>query len=286
MIRSCHHQQQKKENKLIRVLGVDVSKRSVSACLLEQRPVEPRQFYYKYDFKTFKADASGIKGILELNPEIALIEPTGTNYSKLWVTILSENGVTIKFVGHNELRKYRESHLRLPDKDDNADALALACYGFDYTSTNRYLRIRDASTAKLRELVLRLHHLNRVQSPIINRLRHDFAWQFLEFALSQSSWSRSGEVPLLWGWLAGERTSKKYDIKYINSVGLGLTNTVKRHAKRICDLQREEYEIEDNIKEILANTKYIAYIIAFDKFGFGTRTQALILSQIYPLSNL
>ncbi|WP_414625199.1 IS110 family transposase [Calothrix sp. CCY 0018] len=267
------------------MLGVDVSKRSVSVCLLEQKPSEPRQFYYKYDFKTFNADASGIKSILELKSDVALIEPTGTNYSKLWVSILSENGVTIKFVGHSELRKYRESHLRLPDKDDNADALALACYAFDYTSTNRYLKIRDATTSKLRELILRLHHLNRVQSPIINRLRQDLAWQFPEVALSRSARSRSGDVPLLWGWLAGERTSKKYDIKYLNSVGLGLTNTVKRHAQRICDLQREEYEIENNIKEILDSSKYLAYIKAFNIFGFGIRTQALILSQIYPLSN-
>ncbi len=270
---------------MTRVLGVDVSKRSVSVCLLEQKPSEPRQFYYKYDFKTFNADASGIKSILELKSDVALIEPTGTNYSKLWVSILSENGVTIKFVGHSELRKYRESHLRLPDKDDNADALALACYAFDYTSTNRYLKIRDATTSKLRELILRLHHLNRVQSPIINRLRQDLAWQFPEVALSRSARSRSGDVPLLWGWLAGERTSKKYDIKYLNSVGLGLTNTVKRHAQRICDLQREEYEIENNIKEILDSSKYLAYIKAFNIFGFGIRTQALILSQIYPLSN-
>lgn len=270
---------------MTKVLGIDVSKRSVSVCLLEQKPEEPKQFYYKYDFKSFKADASGIKGILQLKPDLALIEPTGTNYSKLWVTILGENGVTIRFVGHKELRKYRESHLRLPDKDDNADALALACYAFDYVSTDRYLKIRDSTTAKLRELILRLHHLNRVQNPIVNRLRQDLAWQFPEVALSQSPRSRSGNVPLLWGWLAGERTSKKYDYKYLNSVGLGLTQTVKRHAQRICDLQREEYAIEDEMQEILANTKYIAYINAFNEFGFGMRTQALILSQIYPLTN-
>lgn len=270
---------------ITRVLGIDVSKRSVSTCLLEQKPSDIRQFYYKYAFQCFNADASGIKGILSLNPDVAIIEPTGTNYSKLWVKILGENGVTIKFVDHSKLRKYREFHLELPDKDDNADALALACYYFDYSSPSRYLTVRDATTSQLRELILRLNHLNRVQSPIINRLRQDLAWQFPEIALTQSNRSRSGDIPLLWGWLAGERNSKKYDLKYMDSVGLGINNTVKKHAARLCDLYREEYEIEDRIKDFLQLPKYIPYIKAFDDFGFGARTQALILSQIYPLSN-
>ncbi|MEH2277714.1 MAG: hypothetical protein V7K40_23720 [Nostoc sp.] len=41
----------------------------------------------------------------------------------------------------------------------------------------------DRSIVKIRELVLRLAHLNRVQSPIINRIRQDLAWQFPEVAL-------------------------------------------------------------------------------------------------------
>jgi transposase len=76
-------------------------------------------------------------------------------------------------VGHKELRNYREHQLSLPDKDDDADALALACYYFDYCdSPKRFVQIRDFTTTRIRELVLRLAHLNRVQSPIINRLRY------------------------------------------------------------------------------------------------------------------
>ncbi|NJN13163.1 MAG: IS110 family transposase [Richelia sp. RM2_1_2] len=270
---------------MTRVLGIDVSKRSVCACLLTEKPIEPKQFYYKYAFCVFKADASGIKGILDLKPDVALIEPTGTNYSKLWVTALTQNGVSVKFVGHKELRSYRSSHLNLPDKDDNADALALACYAFDYDSPTRYLTIRDATTAQIRELILRLVHLNRVQSPIINRLRQDLAWQFPEVALVKSPRSRRGELPLLWGWLSNIRESKKYDGLYLDSVGLGLTDTVKLHAERLCHLQQEEYQIEDEISALLQASNFIPYRKAFERFGFGMRTQALLLSQIYPLTN-
>jgi transposase len=109
-------------------------------------------------------------------------------------------------VGHKELRNYREHHLNLPDKDDDADALALACYCFDYfDSPRRFIQIRDFTTTRIRELVLRLAHLNRVQSPIINRLRQDLAWQFPEIAHVNSRRGIDGDVPLLWGWLCWER---------------------------------------------------------------------------------
>ena len=79
----------------------------------------------------------------------------------------------INNIRQKELRNYRAYHLALPDKDDNADALALACYGIDYSSTTRYVATRDATTARIRELVLRLQHLNRIKNPISNRLRQD-----------------------------------------------------------------------------------------------------------------
>ncbi len=185
----------------LRVLGLDVSKSSVSACLLECKPLEPRQFYYECPFFRFSANSEGIKALLELKPDIAVMEPTGTNYAKLWGTHLARAGVEVRLVGHKELRSYRAYQLGLPDKDDDADALALACYCFDYFDNHRrFVQIRDQAVTRLRELVLRLAHLNRVQSPIINRLRQDLAWQFPEVALVRSR-RCSEKVPLLWGWL-------------------------------------------------------------------------------------
>ena len=214
----------------------------------------------------------------------SLLEPTGNNYSKLWGTHLARAGVEVRLVGHKELRNYRANHLALPDKDDDADALALACYYFDYhKEPRRFVQIRDLRIVKIRELVLRLAHLNRVQSPIINRARQDLAWQFPEVALVKSRRGESGEVPLLWGWLAGERKSTRYERLYSQSVGLGITDTVRQHAKRICDLQREEHAIEAELRELLADSRFEHYRTVFKKFGFGDRLIAVIISQIYPI---
>ncbi|MEH2013491.1 MAG: hypothetical protein V7K65_18670 [Nostoc sp.] len=93
----------------------------------------------------------------------------------------------------------------------------------------------------------------------------------------------SGEVPLLWGWLAAERKSTRYDRLYSQSVGLGITDTVCQHSKRICDLQREEHVIEAELRELLADPQFENYRTVFKRFGFGDRLIAVIISQIYPI---
>lgn len=273
------------KEKPMRILGLDICKSSVVACLLIERPTEPRQFYYDCKFYRFTADAVGIKAMLALDPDIAIMEPTGVNYARLWGTHLARAGVEVRLVGHKQLRGYRE-HLGFADKDDDTDALALACYLFDYhDSPRRFVQIRDFTITRIRELVLRLAHLNRVQSPIINRLRQDLAWQFPEVALVRSKRTECHEVPLLWGWLAGERASKRYDSLYTKTVGEGIKPTVRYHAKRLCDLQREERVIELELKQLIADPRFFPYRRVFVRFGFGQRVEALLLSQIYPLEN-
>lgn len=271
---------------MTRILGLDVSKSSVVACLLTDKPDVPRQFYYECPFYRLSANSAGIKQLLELKPDIALMEPTGTNYSKLWGTHLARSGVEVRLVGHKELRSYRASHLALPDKDDDADALALACYYFDYhQDPRRFVQIRELTIVYIRELVLRLAHLNRIQSPIINRIRQDLAWQFPEVAHTKSQRSPGSDLPpLLWGWLAGERTSKRYDNLYSQTAGLGIDDKVRCHAQRLCNLQKEELAIERDLHQLLSDAKFQAYREVFHKFGFGDRLSAIVISQIYPLS--
>ncbi|WP_293126862.1 transposase [Microcoleus sp. bin38.metabat.b11b12b14.051] len=273
----------------MQIIGLDVSKSSISCCLLLEKPTEPRQFYYDYNFHKFEATVTGICGLLALignsSETIAVMEPTGVNYQKLWGTQLARAGVEVRLVGHKELRSFREHHLALPDKDDDADALALAIYGWDYLdSPRRFLQIRDEAIVTIRRLALRLAHLNRVQSPIINRARQDLAWQFPEVALIKSV--RHGEkVPLLWGWLCGQRPSVKYDLLYEKTVGLGIGDSARLHAARLCDLQREEMAIEHELRQLLNAPQFVPYRKVFARFGFGQRVEAILLSQIYPLEN-
>ena len=268
------------------IVGLDVCKSSVVACDLSVRPDNPRQLYYSQRFYTFEANQIGVRSLLELNADIAVLEPTGVNYSKLWVQHLIRAGVEVRLVGHAQLRYYRANHLELPDKNDQADALALACYGFDYLEQpHRFVNIKDELSASIREIVLRLAHLNRLQSPIINRLRQDLAWQFPEVASRRLALSADSKTPVVVEWLAQNRESKKYEDLYDRSVGLGLTDTVKLHALRLCDIHTEEIFLERQLKLITTNPKFKAYHQVFARFGLGTRISSIILSQIYPFEN-
>ena len=213
------------------------------------------------------------------------MEPTGVNYQLLWGTQLARAGVEVRLVGHKELRSFREHHLGLPDKDDDADALALAIYGWDYLeSPRRFVQVRSQPILEIRPLVLRLSHLNRVQSPIINPARQDLSWQFPEAALVRSV--RAGEkVPLLWGWLCGQRPSVKYDVMLEKSIGLGIDEGVRLHAARICDFQREEMAVEFELSKLVSEPQFLPYRKVFARFGFRRRIEALLLSQIYPFEN-
>jgi transposase len=271
----------------LRVLGLDICKSSVVACLLTQKPAQPREAYHSLEFFKLNADAAGIKQLLALKPDVALMEPTGINYQRLWGIQLAKVGVEVRLVSNNKLPSYRKT-LDLPDKDDDADALALACYYFDYQHLpRRFLQVRDSVTVRVRELCLRLSHYSRVQSPIINRLRQDLAWQFPEVMNVRSAMGEDDNLPpLLWGWIAGERNSARYDRLYDLSVGSGLTDECRFAAKMYCDLALQERLIETELANLIkTDMRFLPYRKVFARFGLGIRAQGIILSQVFPIQN-
>ncbi|MEM8643016.1 MAG: transposase [Cyanobacteria bacterium P01_G01_bin.54] len=271
------------------VIGLDVCRSSVVCCQLFAKPDEPREFYDDFaEFTTCYADASGVSRLLDLakgyDRAIAVLEPTGVNYSQLWGTHLARNGVEVWLVGHTQLASYRES-LDIEDKTDELDAFALACYWFDYNhNPRRFVQVRKGEIVRIRQIVLRLAHLNRVQNPIINRLRQDLQWQFPEVA-NVRSLSYNGKDPLLWGWIAGKRTAKKYDALYEETVGTGLRPGAIFHANRLCELSQEEWHLEQELRQLASRPEFAVYQRVFAQFQFGQRVAALLLSQIYPIEN-
>jgi len=271
---------------MTRVLGVDICRSSIVCCLLTERPIDPREVFQDIEFFTFQANADGIKQALDLKPDIAICEPTGVNYQRLWGSKLAENGVTVKLVSNNALPAYRKS-LDLPDKDDQADALALASYYFDFKdSPRRWLQERDETIARMRDLCLRLSHLARIQTPIINRLRQDLAWQCPEIANRSATRETLGQSPLVWRWIAGQAKSKRYDSIYTATVGSGITQESRFAADLLCSLFQQETRLEIELHQIVRSCdRFKAYNHVFTRFGFGLRIAGMILSQIYPFEN-
>jgi len=71
----------------MQIIGLDISKASVSCCLITEKVSDARQFYYNYNFQKFAATVTGISELLTLIGNaantIAIMEP----------------GLTIRFCG-------------------------------------------------------------------------------------------------------------------------------------------------------------------------------------------
>lgn len=275
----------------MRIIGLDVGSTSAVSCCLSERPSSFKSYFeaHKKEIKEYPANRQGIYALLALEPDIAILEPSGIHYAELWYRILSTRGVKVLWVGHVEISAYRRSH-RLPSKNDRADALALACYGWEHLhDPDFFLRFTPDIARELRRYMLQLQHLNRIQTPIVNCTRQYLAHEFPEAANRRSQRQQRNDIPALWGWLAGERPSPYFDRLWANSVaqdfGLEISDFTRAQAGRICDIERQQDEIEQQTEQLLAYPCFDVYHAVFDEFGMGLRVRALLLSHIYPLED-
>jgi transposase len=264
------------------IIGADACKDRLVYCVLdsEHMPEDIRSYYLDGDnFHEAYATAHGLTQILALKPDAIAIEPTGVNYTRLWVRKMSEAGVKVALIGHSQLRSYRKN-LQLPDKDDPADALALGWYYSEHHAKSElFVRVRDQTTAQLRETALRLQHLVRLQSPMVNRLHQDLAYAMPEFA------NVATNAPLFWRWVAGSAKSLKYDCEAALLIGSGITAQMRFEAWLLVQIQAQERQTEYELRSLLDDSQFAKYKQVFKKYGFGERQQAILISQIYPLEN-
>lgn len=300
----------------LKTLGIDVSKSSVTVHLLLSYPKGGLKSYWEKTrnkafllYPSFYSNPDAKKKqksafdfadyVKEVNPDVAILEPTGNHYSRLWASILDSLKVKVLWVGHIELRRYRGGK-NLPNKSDSADALAMAAYPLDVEhhteggelNLKYFLMHRPDLIDYLRESCQQLEHLNRVQSPIINYARQMLAWQFPEVALAKSTTTLSGFVPPLWGWLAlresevsptsWKRLQNQYSKSIAQAYGLVIDPVLRLHADWLCDIVLTEQRIEKDIAWLLTDEGFKIYNSIFDLFGFGLRVRSRLLSRIYP----
>jgi transposase len=266
----------------MRIIGADACKGRLVYCVLDSDNM-PKDFQlYSLDGDNFyeaHSSAHGLNQLLAHKPDVIAIEPTGVNYTRLWVRKMSQAGIKVMLIGHTQLRSYRKN-LELPDKDDPSDALAIAAYCAEhYAKPQKFVLIRDEVTARLRETALRLGHLCRLQSPLINRLKQDLAYGFPERADSSTN------SPLFWRWIAGTGKSLRYDRELDGSIGSGITLEMQFEARLLVQVQAEERRVEYELRSILDDSQFAIYRQVMKEYGIGERAQAMIISQIYPLEN-
>jgi hypothetical protein len=264
-----------------KVIGADACKGRLVCISLDFLPSRARvgEIYRdKSEYFDVDVSAAGLSYLLSLKPDVLVLEPTGVNYIKFWTAKCAEAGVKIALVGHKESNRYRDN-LKLPDKDDEADALTLACYYLEHHDDPiQFVRIRDSVTSQLRDAALRLKHIDRVQSPLINRLKQDLAWAMPEVG-------GSIYAVLFWRWLAGYAKSAKYDRLAIETCGLGITQNMQAMAKLLVDLWQQKKVVESEMLALLNNPQFDRDRAVMKRYYLPDITQAIIISQYYPIAN-
>lgn len=285
----------------MKILGADICKNRAVCWLLEEWPSHLRNYWKAHsssrsknpreDELTFFFTRKGISQLLTLKPDAICLEPTGMHYSWLLAHICQCEGIQVLWVGHCEATYYRKQN-KLPDKNDLADALALAAYAFMHWDKPEYfLSFEPGAIAQIREKYLQLKSLARIQSLIINRSRQQLAREFPEAALKNSQQASDGLSPL-WAWLANQerqvRYSPYYDRLYSDSIapayGVEISSFTSKTAQLLCDIHLWEKEIEQELYKLLLLPEFKRYNRVFDQFGIGLRPRSLLLSHVYPIS--
>ena len=95
-----------------RILGLDVGRNNVTACLLTEFPDQPVRHFQNIRKEIVKcqADMIGVQRLLDLKPDAIIMEPTGIWYSSFWRHLAEFHKIPIHWVGHGDLAAQRGAY--------------------------------------------------------------------------------------------------------------------------------------------------------------------------------
>jgi len=307
-------------------LGIDVSKASVTCCCLDRYPGSLSRYYQillKDEKANFPIFGSGKKAkqakkkpkprtpqefreyLQSLTKEFnvtAILEPTGVHYSKLWAEILKSEEITILWIGHLELGRYRDGK-DFKHKFDSADALCMAAHYWDpdrrtfggEVDLSRYLLIQPDPVLEIRSIERLLNNLARTQSPIINYFRQRLSWQWPEKALSTWRDNSNGFIPPLIAYLGGrlDRISKHgltsmekaYNSSIARELGIEVSDDTRLYAKWLSEIFEQEQLLKSQLNDLMKLDEFEPYLRAFSRvFGYQNCSliKARLLTRCYP----
>ncbi len=288
---------------MTKVLGVDVGAKFVVAFCLESLPTGisyPKYYYqnaksclHKIRIDNKKEESTiniqdAIALLRELKPDCIVMEPTGVWYSKLWYRLALHLGIEVKWMGHGDLA-FRRGAYGFKDKDDRTDAYCLALSYFDpvFNANNKWLLWKTGAIADVNDRMLELESLNVTTKILIQQLRQRLTFEFPECAKRSISSGCTHNGFTAWiGWLGGIHTSTRiqngYNRSIVRELGIEISTYTREHAQAIAGNQIRETRILDELSESLLDPAFDRYRPILEKFGFGTKMQAVILSQAYP----
>lgn len=274
------------------ILGLDVGRNNVTACLLTGYPDHPLKHFQniKKDIIKCQADAIGVEKLLSLKPDAVVMEPTGIWYSNFWKHLADFHKIPIYWIGHGDLAAQRGAY-GFKNKTDPEDAFCLALTYFDdrfvdVHGNKRYLDFSTGKVSLVRDWFFEAEQLDKLLNSMVNQCRQRLTLEFPEIAQRESEVSQKLGYSPMWGYIAGIYEYKNIKTLHAKSVakaiGVEISEYTKQHAKKICELQQQLDQKERDLALLMQSEEFEPYLKVFKEFGFGLRNQALLLCQCYP----
>jgi hypothetical protein len=281
------------------ILGVDICQGRAVCWPLDRLPEDPKSYWREQvklrsrkadqDPWTFPFNKEGIATFLSWGIEAVAMEPTGMRYNALLADVCQIQGIKIFWIGHAQCKNAR-LEMKLPDKNDLADAFALACYAAQYQNYPKYfLEFCVGPISELKDFYLKAKSVSRFQTAAMNRLKIQLAYEFPEASEKQWTPGRDGRRSLIC-WLGSRdrivRPSGYWQSKRDRSVSsdwdIEISNFSKQLAGIVDDYDLMLIELESKMKWLLDFPAFEKYNRVFDRFNFGLFARSILLCQIYP----
>lgn len=274
------------------ILGLDVGRNNVTACLLTEYPDQPVRHFQNIRKEIVKcqADTIGVERLLALKPDAIVMEPTGIWYSNFWRYLADFHKIPIYWIGHGDLANQRGAY-GFKNKRDDEDAFCLALTYFDdrfvdVHGNRRYLTFSTGKVTLVRDWFFECEQLDKLLNSMINQARQRLTMEFPEIAQRGAEVSKKLQYAPMWGYVAGIYTytniKNLHNKSIAKAIGIEISQYTKDHARKICELQKQLDQKERDLALLMQSEEFEPYMKVFQKFGFGLRNQALLLCQCYP----
>lgn len=271
----------------MKIIGIEVAKASILCCELDHIPTDPVKYAKSYKPVTYTVSRDNLTQLAS-SGDIFVLEPTGV-YSRIWYESLKQQGKDVRKVSPKRITHLRRSH-GVESKSDRYDAFFIALYGQLHHGDRSQFLAEHAED--LRELVLTHQRLTKQTTGIVASIWRSLSFEWPECCLSskgskpqQSRPYGTASPPALFRFLAGEkvqaRARRQADLDA--TAGIGLSGLTRLLATQVCDLERYQYSIEEQISALLQCSEFEPYQSVFDSFDFGPMTRAVLLSRVFPI---
>lgn len=276
----------------ITVVGLDVGNGNVHACVLNEEVQNLKRFARSYKPIKLNSSKEDLEALAKLGDVFAL-EPTGAYY-RVFLEFLQKAGKVVLLVPGGRIRHFAKTH-DIINKKDREDAAVIAAYTrYFLHSPQNFISI---TATEIRELYLALASVNRVKNPIANQIWARLSYELPEFCrscngtkkvITPRKWNEP-EPPAGWRWLSGEtlknpRWQKAYDEQLTETVGRGLSDITRSLAAQLCQLEKQEFQIEAQLQTILDKPELQPYIEVFESWHVPPVFQCVFLCGCFPIN--